>query len=86
MSVLKFPDRYLATRRGGMSAEYHKLKSGDWGLRITGGAPEEGDVVTVTTKSGEQRQERVGKIVWRSTCGFSPLQILCEVQDASDAC
>lgn len=48
-----------------MNATYSKLKSGEWGLRVTDGTPEDGDVVTVTKKSGEQRQERVGTVLWR---------------------
>lgn len=48
-----------------MSATYTKLKSGAWGIRISGGtAPTVGAKITVTKKSGETKVETVTKVVW----------------------
>lgn len=46
-----------------MTASYTKLKSGDWGVRVQGKVAE-GDVVTVTKKSGETKRETISKVVW----------------------
>jgi hypothetical protein len=47
-----------------MSATYTKLKSGEWGIRVTEGTVTEGQTVTVTKKSGETKEEVVAKVVW----------------------
>lgn len=44
-----------------MSATYTKLKDGTWGLRIVGAITA---TVTVRKKSGEEKQERVGRVLW----------------------
>lgn len=46
-----------------MSATYTKLRSGEWGIRISGTA-KKGDRVTVTKKSGESKIETVRNVVW----------------------
>ena len=47
-----------------MSVTYTKLRSGDWGVKGPSGTVREGATVTVTKKSGESRQETVGRVVW----------------------
>lgn len=48
-----------------MRATWTKLRSGEWGLRVTGGSPRSGDRVTVTKRNGESRVVAVGRIIWR---------------------
>jgi hypothetical protein len=45
---------------------YTKLSNGNWGLRIQSGQTriQSGDSIVVTKKSGETKNEKVGKIVW----------------------
>jgi hypothetical protein len=47
-----------------MSATYSKLNTGDWGVRIVGGKPNEGERVTVTKKDGTAKAEIVGRVLW----------------------
>jgi hypothetical protein len=47
-----------------MQATYTKLKSGDWGLRVTEGNPKSGEYVQAIKKSGEKKHEQIGKILW----------------------
>lgn len=58
-----------------MSATYTKLRSGDWGVRITGPVAQ-GDLVSVTKKSGEISWETISKVVWSgngvSLCAIVP--------------
>lgn len=45
---------------------YTKLKSGAWGVRVKGDGHKDlkaGDEVTVTTKKGEKKQERIANRV-----------------------
>lgn len=42
---------------------YTKLNQGDWGLRVQGRA-EAGQTVTVTTKAGKSKPEKIGKVLW----------------------
>jgi hypothetical protein len=49
------------------TATYAKLRSGDWGLRLTGALPKPGASITVTQKDGSTRTERVGRIVWQGS-------------------
>lgn len=42
---------------------YAKLKSGAWGVRVTGQV-RAGDKVTVTTKAGKQKTETVERVLW----------------------
>jgi hypothetical protein len=46
-----------------MAATYTKLQSGEWGIRVTGSVTP-GAKVVVTKKSGETKEETVGKVVW----------------------
>lgn len=41
-----------------------KLRSGAWGARVKD-AVSEGDVVTITTRSGKSWDARVTRVVWR---------------------
>lgn len=43
---------------------YTKLKSGDWGVKGPADVVKAGATVTVVKKSGETRQERIGRVVW----------------------
>lgn len=42
---------------------YTKLHSGEWGVRINGAA-NVGDTVTVTTRAGATKTERIAKVIW----------------------
>ena len=61
-----------------MTVTYTKLHSGDWGIRIQGHnvAVQEGTVMTVTKKSGEQKKEIVSRVVWSGNgvwlCAIKP--------------
>jgi len=46
------------------SASYTKLRSGAWGVRGIGTAPNSGDTVTVTKKSGATDERTVERVVW----------------------
>ena len=48
-------------------ASYTKLKDGSWGIRGSLPAPVAGEVVTVAKKSGEIKQETVGRVLWTGT-------------------
>lgn len=44
---------------------YTKLRDGSWGLRINSGQTvTPGQTITVTKKSGDTKQETVGKVLW----------------------
>ena len=60
---------------------YKKLTNGDFGLRITGFTPVEGQVVEVQTKSGKIQKETVGKIIWQGQDKFEPgvYAFLCSI-------
>ena len=45
---------------------YTKLKSGDWGLKISDTSVKSGDQVTVRKRSGETKTETVGNIIWKN--------------------
>ena len=45
-------------------ANYTKLKSGAWGVRVTGAAPKSGQRVTVTKKGGGTATETITRVVW----------------------
>lgn len=46
-------------------ATYTKLRSGEWGIRVTEDEPpEEGTVVTVSKSNGEKKTETVDKVIW----------------------
>jgi len=46
-----------------MAATYTKLKNGEWGIRCEGAA-RKGDLITVTKKSGETKNETVTQVLW----------------------
>ena len=47
-----------------MPIGYTKLKSGDWGVRGPGTAPEPGAQVTVVKRDGNERKEVIGEVLW----------------------
>lgn len=47
-----------------MATTYTKLSSGSWGLRGPAELLKPGMLVTVTKKSGDEKREHVGRIVW----------------------
>lgn len=57
-----------------MEAGYRRLTSGDWGI-VVGADTKAGDVVTVIKKSGERKQETVGRMVGLLNGG----KVLCEI-------
>lgn len=45
---------------------FTKLRTGDWGLRVTGrGDVAPGDTVAVTKRSGQTELKTVGRVIWR---------------------
>jgi len=50
-----------------MTAIYTKLRSGDWGLKITEDEVCEGEIVVVRKKNGSTNYETIGKIIYE--CG-----------------
>lgn len=62
-----------------MEGTFQKLKSGEWGIRVTGTVTP-GARVTVRKKSGETTTETVGRVVWAGG-GVS----LCTIADRSGA-
>lgn len=46
-----------------MACTYTKLRSGNWGVRSTS-ALYPGQTVTVTTKAGASKTERVERVIW----------------------
>lgn len=47
-----------------MAITYNKLRDGSWGIRAEGVVIERGQTVTVTKKSGETKEETIGRILW----------------------
>jgi len=45
------------------TATYTKLRSGDWGVRVTG-TVRPGQTVNVVKRSGEAKNERIDRVVW----------------------
>lgn len=60
------PAAYGAGAPAESFATYTKLRNGDWGLRIPGGATA-GQTVVVRKRDGRTHEERVGRIVWTGT-------------------
>lgn len=54
----------MPTNATNTTATYAKLRSGEWGVRVTGPRPSRGDRVTVTTRAGAVREAYVDSIVW----------------------
>lgn len=46
-------------------ATFTKLRSGAWGLRVTGGAASPGAFLAVTKRDGTTQQVTVGEVVWQ---------------------
>jgi hypothetical protein len=61
-----------------MEASYTKLRSGSWGVRVVGTAPEQGSSISVRTKAGVVKTERISAIVW-SGDGVA----LCAIEERS---
>ena len=59
--------------KGNLMATYTKLRSGYWGIRVSGSAAP-GDRVTVRTKAGREQRETVSRVLW-SGDGVS----ICEI-------
>ena len=57
----------IATKEANMETpqapSYSKLKSGDWGVRMTG-TGKTGDMVNVQRKDGQIKPEKLGRLVW----------------------
>lgn len=47
-----------------MPNTYAKLQNGDWGVRVAGPKPAEGDALTVTKKDGSSKKEVIGRVLW----------------------
>lgn len=54
---------------------YTKLRSGEWGVRVTTGPVAQGDQVTVSKKDGSTARETIARVVWTGE-GVS----LCEIE------
>lgn len=52
-----------AAHHGGNSHSFTKLKSGDWGARVSANS-EAGDTATLTTKAGATKHVKLGRKVW----------------------
>ena len=59
-----------------MNATYTKLRSGEWGIRVTGNAPVAGQFVTVTKRDGTTKKETVTRVLWSGDgvylCAIAP--------------
>jgi len=58
------------------SATYAKLRSGAWGIRVTGGPVSVGETLTVTKRDGARKSESVSAVVWTDGNGTS----LCAIE------
>lgn len=47
-----------------MKASPYKLRSGEWGARVYG-APQEGQTILITAKSGKSWNARVKTVLWK---------------------
>lgn len=47
-----------------MTAKYHPLKNGSWGIRVVGATVRRGDEVLVTKRSGETKTETVDRVLF----------------------
>jgi hypothetical protein len=47
-----------------MAASFARLKSGDWGVRVSGQSVQAGDTITVTKKDGSSDTVVVDKVLW----------------------
>ena len=67
--LIKVPPAITINQEQPMTTEtpqapsYSKLKSGDWGVRITG-TGKTGSMVNVQRKDGQIKPEKLGKLVW----------------------
>ncbi len=52
-----------------MNATFKKLKDGNWGLRVTGGVPAEGQAVVVSKSDGSRPTKIVAKVLWKGDDG-----------------
>ncbi len=49
-----------------MTATWTKLKSGKWGVRITGGKSKSGESINVETRNGSTSMVVLGRMLWRN--------------------
>ena len=56
-----------------MNITYSKLRDGSWGMRGPKELLIEGQKVSVTKKSGEKKEETVGKILWEGKSREEPI-------------
>lgn len=63
-----------------MSVTYTKLKSGEWGIRVTDKKVSKGDSIVVTKKDGQTKTEVVKQVVWSGN-GIT----LCAIETAQAA-
>lgn len=66
-----------------MAATYQKLKSGDWGVRVAGDKPREGESITVKKRDGSVKAETIDKVVWSSPDGKLHLASVRQKSSAS---
>lgn len=52
-----------------MSATFAKLRSGDWGAKIVGRRPVEGQELVLERKDGQRVPKRIEKVIWSSEDG-----------------
>lgn len=50
-----------------MTATYTKLRSGEWGVRVTGALPAQGSTIQVTKKDGTRNTVTVNRVEWSGT-------------------
>lgn len=43
---------------------YTKLRSGDWGVKVTGRIPRPGNTVEVRLADGRVAREKIRKVIW----------------------
>ncbi len=53
----------MDTQQAPKPPSYSKLKNGDWGVRLEGSA-QPGQIINVTTKSGQVKPEKLGRKIW----------------------
>jgi hypothetical protein len=72
-----------------ITATYTRLRSGDWGIRVTGPqAPAPGARVAVTRKDGRTKTETIHAVLWRGADPATGQMVaLCAIESGEvDAC
>lgn len=62
-------------------ATYTKLRNGRWGVRVAGNTTTDA-IVTVTKRSGEQKLEKVEKVLWTGKDRDGKTVSLCAISSA----